>query len=67
VAAYAVLHGRDGEPTSALLVCDLPGGGRCYAKLDGGPAALAAAEATELVGRGVSVTPDGDVNLARVG
>jgi acetyl-CoA C-acetyltransferase len=67
VAAYAVLHGRDAEPTSALLVCDLPGGGRCYAKLDGGPAALAAAEATELVGRGVSVTPDGDVNLARVG
>ena len=26
VATYSVLHGRDGEPERALLVCDLPGG-----------------------------------------
>ena len=31
VATYSVLHGRDGGPERALLVCDLPGGGRCYA------------------------------------
>ena len=44
VAAYSVLHGRDGSPERALLVCDLPPGGRCYALLDGGAAALAGAE-----------------------
>ncbi len=36
VATYSVLHGRDGEPERALLICDLPGAGRCYAFLDGG-------------------------------
>ena len=40
VATYSVLHGRDGAPERALLICDLPGGGRCYAFLDGGDAAL---------------------------
>jgi acetyl-CoA C-acetyltransferase len=63
VATYSVLHGRDGEPESALLVCDLPDGGRCYAKLDGN---LAAVEIDELIGRTVSLTPTGGVNLARV-
>jgi acetyl-CoA C-acetyltransferase len=63
VATYSVLHGRDGGPESAVLVCDLPGGGRCYAKLDGG---LAEAEADELIGRTVSLTPADGVNLARV-
>ena len=38
VATYSVLHGRDGEPERALLICDVPGGGRCYALLDGGAA-----------------------------
>ena len=38
--AYSVLHGRDGGPERAVLVCDLPGGGRCYALLDGGAAVL---------------------------
>jgi acetyl-CoA C-acetyltransferase len=63
VATYSVLHGRNGEPESAVLVCDLPGGGRCYAKLDGG---LAEAEVDELIGRTVSLTPVDGVNLARV-
>jgi acetyl-CoA C-acetyltransferase len=67
VATYSVLHGRDGAPESALLVCDLPGGGRCYARLDGGPAALEVAESTELVGRRVTLTPRDGVNLARLG
>ena len=51
VATYSVLHGRDGEPERALLVCDLPAGGRCYALLDGGAPVLAAAEVDELIGR----------------
>ena len=66
VATYSVLHGRDGEPERALLICDLPEGGRCYALLDGGAAALAGAEADELIGRRVTLTPQDQVNLARL-
>jgi hypothetical protein len=62
-----VLHGRDGEPERALLVCDLPGGGRCYAVLDGGPDVLRAAEVDELVGRRVTLTPQDQLNVARLG
>ncbi len=64
VATYSVLHGRDGEPERALLVCDLPEGGRCYALLDGGAAALAGAETDELIGRSVMLRPQDAVNLA---
>jgi acetyl-CoA C-acetyltransferase len=64
VATYSVLHGRDGEPERALLICDLPEGGRCYAFLDGGPAVLAAAEDDELIGRPVTLTPKDQVNWA---
>jgi acetyl-CoA C-acetyltransferase len=66
VATYSVLHGRDGGPESALLVCDLPDGGRCYAKLDGGDAALAEAEEVELIGRAVTLTPRVGINLAQL-
>jgi acetyl-CoA C-acetyltransferase len=69
VATYSVLHGRDGEPERALLICDLPagsGGGRCYAFLDGGPAALASAEVDELIGRPVTLTPKDQVNWAEL-
>ena len=64
VATYSVLHGRDGAPERALLVCDLPGGGRCYALLDGGVEALAGAETDELIGRTVTLRPQDAVNLA---
>ena len=37
VVAYSVVHGRDGSPESALLVCDVGGGARTYARLDGLP------------------------------
>ncbi len=66
VATYSVLHGRDGSPERALLVCDLPGGGRAYAQLEGGPDELALAETTELVGRTVTLTPQDQLNLARL-
>jgi acetyl-CoA C-acetyltransferase len=65
VATYSVLHGRDGDPTSALLICDLPEGGRCYGSLDGGAAALEEAETNELVGRAVTLTPRDGLNLVR--
>jgi acetyl-CoA C-acetyltransferase len=64
VATYSVLHGRDGEPERALLICDLPEGGRCYALLEGGAGALAEAETDELVGRRVMLTPKDQLNLA---
>jgi acetyl-CoA C-acetyltransferase len=64
VATYSVLHGRDGEPERALLICDLPEGGRCYAQLEGGAAALVEAETDELVGRRVTLTPKEQLNLA---
>jgi acetyl-CoA C-acetyltransferase len=67
VATYSVLHGRDGGPESALLICDLPVGARCYAKLDGGAGAFEEAEAVELIGRTVTLTPKDGINLARLG
>ena len=66
VATYSVLHGRDGGPERALLVCDLPEGGRCYALLEGGADALAEAEISELIGRPVTLTPKDQLNLAEL-
>jgi acetyl-CoA C-acetyltransferase len=66
VATYSVLHGRDGGRERALLVCDLPEGGRCYALLEGGAAVLAHAETEELVGRRVTLTPKDQLNLAEL-
>jgi acetyl-CoA C-acetyltransferase len=64
VASYTVLHGRDGGPERAVLICDLPDGGRCYALLDGGAAVLAGTEADELIGRRVTLTPADGINHA---
>jgi acetyl-CoA C-acetyltransferase len=66
VATYSVLHGRDGGPERALLVCDLPGGGRCYALLDGDTATLGGAETGELIGRTVTLAPADGINHARL-
>jgi acetyl-CoA C-acetyltransferase len=66
VAAYSVLHGRDGEPERALLICNLPARARCYALLDGDAAALAGAEAEELIGRTVTLAPADGINHARL-
>jgi acetyl-CoA C-acetyltransferase len=63
VAAYTVLHGRDGGPDWAPLICDLPDGTRCYARLDA-PDDLARGEAEELIGQAVNLTTDGGVNRA---
>jgi len=63
VATYSVLHGRDGEPESAVVICDVSGGGRCYAKFDGD---LAEIETDELIGRTVALTPNDGVNVARL-
>jgi hypothetical protein len=47
-------------------VCDLPAGGRCYAKLHAGRAAFDDVETVELIGRRVTLTPQDGVNLAHV-
>jgi hypothetical protein len=68
VSAYSVVHGRDGGPEWALLVCDLPGGARTYAQVRD-PALCEAAELIELVGRTVTLKPqtvDGPLGEARV-
>ncbi len=66
VATYSVLHGRDGGPERALLICDLPAGGRSYALLDGDAATLSGAEADEVIGRTVTLTPADGINHARL-
>ena len=52
VAAYSVVHGRDGAPEWALLVCDVAPGSRAYARATE-PELLVRAESEELVGRRV--------------
>jgi acetyl-CoA C-acetyltransferase len=68
VAAYSVVHGRDGAPERALLVCDLPGGARTYARTTDADV-CARAEREELVGARVSLAPqavDGPMGPATV-
>jgi acetyl-CoA C-acetyltransferase len=68
VRAYSVVHGRDGGPEWALLVCDLPAGGRAYAQARVRDLCVDA-ETTELVGRTVTLTPqtvDGPTGRSRV-
>jgi acetyl-CoA C-acetyltransferase len=56
VAAYSVVHGREGDPEWGVVVCDLPEGDRGYGKvLD--PDLLASAETEELIGRKVTLAP----------
>jgi acetyl-CoA C-acetyltransferase len=52
VAAYSVVHGRDGGPEWALVICDVAEGIRVYARSIE-PELLAGAESEELVGRRV--------------
>jgi hypothetical protein len=49
------------------LLCDVPEGGRCYAKLDGDRSSFEDVETDELIGRTVTLTPKDGVNLARIG
>jgi acetyl-CoA C-acetyltransferase len=56
VAAYSVVHGRDGDAEWGLLVCDLDGQRRTYARL-ADPDACRRAETEELVGRRVRLEP----------
>jgi acetyl-CoA C-acetyltransferase len=59
VASYSVVHGREGNPEWALLVCDLAGGRRTYARNDDVDA-CAAAEREELIGTQIRLEPQMD-------
>jgi len=61
VAAYSVVHGRDGAPSWALVVADLVDGTRTYGRSDDA-GWCDALEAEEWVGRTVTLVADGDVN-----
>jgi acetyl-CoA C-acetyltransferase len=61
VAAYSVVHGRDGSPEWGLAVCDLPDGTRSYGRVED-PDLLVDWESTEWVGATVRSTVDGAVN-----
>ncbi len=64
IAAYSVLHNREGRG-SAIAICDLPGGTRCYARVDDA-SLLEEMEEQEWVGRNVElVAGEGEVNLVR--
>ena len=64
IAAYSVVHGRDGDPEWALAVCDVDGRDRCYARVVDA-ALLDDLERSEWVGREVQLrTDDHNVNLA---
>lgn len=62
VTSYTVAHGRDGEPEWGLAICELPGGDRCYARIDERDL-LSEMEGSEWVGAEVEVvTAPGGVN-----
>jgi acetyl-CoA C-acetyltransferase len=63
VAAYSVVHGRDGGPEWGVAVCDLPDGTRAYAKMADAEL-LASAESEELVGLTLTLSTSDDVNTA---
>jgi acetyl-CoA C-acetyltransferase len=68
VAAYSIVHDRAGAPGHALLVCDLPGGSRAYARTTD-PEVCSRAEQTEFVGESVvleSIRVDGALGPATV-
>jgi acetyl-CoA C-acetyltransferase len=65
LAAYSVVHGRDGDAEWALAVCDVDGG-RCYARFTDADS-LQELERSECVGRRVDLRAgDDNVNLAHL-
>lgn len=61
IAAYSVVHSRDGEPAWALLVADVDDASRCYARTDD-PEIMADLETQEMVGATVTLRSVEGVN-----
>ena len=64
IAAYSVVHGRDGEAVSALVVADTADGSRCYGRTDDADT-FTAMEADEWVGRAITLR-SGDDGVNRI-
>jgi acetyl-CoA C-acetyltransferase len=62
IAAYTVMHVRDGRASHALVVCDIDENTRCYARATA-PELLVSLELEEWVGRTVRLRVDGDINV----
>jgi acetyl-CoA C-acetyltransferase len=56
IEAASVVFGREGEPVSAIAICSLPDGSRCYATTDD-PDVMSAVANDEWVGAPATVTP----------
>jgi acetyl-CoA C-acetyltransferase len=65
IAAYSVVHGRDGAADWALAVCDIDNGDRCYGRVVE-PDVVVAMEAEEWSGRELTLHPVDNVNVATV-
>jgi acetyl-CoA C-acetyltransferase len=63
VAAYSVVHGREGGPEWGIAVCDTGEGDRTYARMVDADL-LEAAETEELVGTTLTLTTSENVNTA---
>ncbi len=63
VAAYSVVHGREGR-RFATAICDLPGGDRCYARSES-PDLMSAMESREFVGESVELV-EGEKGVNRI-
>ncbi len=64
VVTYTVAHQRDGSQEWGLVIGEIDGGRRVYAKITD-PALMHDAESRELVGTTVSISTDGKANTAR--
>ena len=60
MAAYSVVHGRDGAADWGVAICDVDNATRCYPRME---EALDEAEAAELVGTSVTIATSGDANV----
>ena len=63
VESYTVMHDRTGEPTEGILACLMPDGRRTWGTITDDPATLRAMTIEEVVGRTVTLRPDGGASL----
>jgi len=63
VESYTVMHDRTGEATEGILACLMPDGRRGWGIVTDDPATLQAMTVEEVIGRSVTLRPDGGASL----
>jgi acetyl-CoA C-acetyltransferase len=63
VETYTVMHDRGGEPTEGIVACTMPDGRRAWGVVHGGDE-LVAMTRDEMIGRGVTLRPDGAATIS---